>query len=258
MSSLPLALAVLVAAATPARGERVLRVCADPNNYPLSSARGGLENELASLVARELRARVEYTWWAQRRGFFRNTLSAKLCDVVIGVPVGLGFVRTTAPYYRSAYAIVTRANRKLRITSLDDPRLKTLRIGVQLAGDDGASPPPMHALAKRGIVDNVVGYNVLGDYLQDSPPAAVVRAVERGEIDVGIVWGPLAARKHDKLVVTPLADERELPMSFAIAFGVRKGDAALAAELDRVIAKRRGRIERILARWRVPIVEEKP
>ena len=258
MRSLPLALAVVAVASLPARGERVLRVCADPNNYPLSSERGGVENEVASLIARELGARVEYTWWAQRRGFFRNTLSAKLCDVVIGVPVGLGFVRTTSPYYRSAYAIVTRADRELAITSLDDPRLKVLRIGVQLAGDDGASPPPMHALAKRGIIDNVVGYNVLGDYLQDSPPSAVVRAVERGEVDVGIVWGPLAARKHAKLVVSPLPDDDELPMSFAIAVGVRKGDTALAAELDRVIARRRARIERILARWRVPVVKEAP
>lgn len=256
MRGIIVALAVLAASPLPARGDRVLRVCADPNNFPLSSTRGGLENELASLIARELGARVEYTWWAQRRGFFRNTLSANACDVVIGVPVGLGFVRTTAPYYRSAYAIVMRADRALAIRSLDDPRLRTLRIGVQLAGDEGASPPPLHALAKRGIVDNVVGYNVLGDYHEDSPPAAVVHAVERGDVDVGIVWGPLAASTRRRLVVTPLPDDPDLPMAFDIAFGVRKRDTALAAELDRVIARQGARIARVLARWHVPVVKE--
>ena len=93
---------------------RTLRVCADPNNAPLSSQRApALENEVAELLARELGARVEYTWWAQRRGFYRNTLSAHACDVVIGVPAGLDMVRTTAPYYRSSYAFVARKDRDL-------------------------------------------------------------------------------------------------------------------------------------------------
>src|SRR3982750_1541855 len=53
----------------------VLRVCADPNNLPFSNRRGeGFENKLAELLARDLSATVEYTWWAQRRGFFRSTL----------------------------------------------------------------------------------------------------------------------------------------------------------------------------------------
>lgn len=247
-------LVAIVLTTSLARADRVLRVCADPNNYPLSSERGGIENELATLIARELRARVEFTWWAQRRGFFRNTLSANACDVVMGVPRGLGMVRTTRAVYRSAYAIVTRVDRKLAIRSLDDPRLKTLRIGVQLAGDEGASPPPMHALAKRGIVDNVVGYNVLGDYTQDAPPATAVHAVRRGEVDVAIVWGPLAAGQRG-LAVVPLADDGDLPMTFDIALGVRKRDAELAAELDAAVARQRGRIARLLARWKVPVVE---
>jgi mxaJ protein len=252
MRGLALAAALVLEATSLASPRRVLRVCADPNNYPLSSKRGGFENDLAELIAAELGARVDYTWRAQRRGFFRSTLSANTCDVVMGVPVGLDMVRTTAPYYRSAYTIITRGDRAVR--SLDDPALAKLKIGVQLAGDDGASPPPLHALAVRGIVDNVVGYNVMGDYREDGPPAAVVHAVLAGEVDVGIAWGPLTGGTHAKLAVTALPDER-LPMAFDIALGVRKRDAELAAELDRVLVKRRAQIAKLLARWHIPTVK---
>src|SRR3954447_12709363 len=85
------ALALLSMSAADAAPDRVLRICADPNNLPFSSAKApGFENQIAEVLAHELGARIEYTWWAQRRGFFRNTLKARSCDVVIGVPVGLG------------------------------------------------------------------------------------------------------------------------------------------------------------------------
>ena len=86
------------------------KVCADPNNLPFSNASGaGFENELAELVAGELGKHVTYTWWAQRRGFVRNTLNAGRCDVVMGVPVDYELVETTRPYYRSTYVFVSRA-----------------------------------------------------------------------------------------------------------------------------------------------------
>jgi mxaJ protein len=238
---------------------RVLRVCADPNNLPFSSERTpGFENEIAEALARQLGATVEYTWWAQRRGFLRNTLRANLCDVVIGAPVGLEPARTTAPYYRSAYAFVSRADRALAIRSLDDPRLRRWKIGVSLVGDDGANSPPAHALARRGIIDNVVGYSVLGDYRRPSPPADALRAVVDGSVDVAIVWGPLAggfARSSPvRLVVTPLSEASDagLAMAFDIAVAVRPPDSALAAELDRALVARRAEIARILDRWGVP------
>src|SRR5881398_3515326 len=98
-----------------------LRVCADPNNLPFSNDRGeGFENRIATLIARDLGEHVEYTWWAQRRGFVRNTLNTGSCDVILGVPAGYGMVRTTRPYYRSTYVFVTRRDRGLHITYLDD------------------------------------------------------------------------------------------------------------------------------------------
>ncbi|HMH55230.1 MAG TPA: transporter substrate-binding domain-containing protein, partial [Gemmatimonadales bacterium] len=144
---------------------RELRVCADPNNLPFSNQRReGFENRLADLIAGELGDTVRYTWQPQRRGFLRNTLNANACDVVMGMPLGSDRVLTTRPYYRSSYVFVSRKDRHLRVRSLDDPVLRKLRIGVQLVGDDYANTPPVHALSRRGIVKNLVGYSVLGDY----------------------------------------------------------------------------------------------
>jgi mxaJ protein len=239
-------------AASPPAG-RTLRVCADPDNYPFTRAQGdGFENRIADVIANELGATLEYTWSAQRRGFFRTTLKARRCDVVLAVPAGFEMTRTTHPYYRSSYVFLSRADRKLRISSLDDPRLSRLKIGVQLIGDDGANTPPAHALARRGIVDNVVGYSVFAG------PDDIATAVARGDIDVAIVWGPRASSfaraSRPRLVVTPMraASDDGLALAFDIAMGVRHPDAALAADLDRAITARQGDIDRILDAYRVP------
>src|SRR5215217_8214805 len=180
--------------ATEARlAANALRVCADPNNLPFSNAKGqGFENRIAELVAREMGRSVKYTWWAQRRGFVRNTLNAGDCDVIIGVPASFDLTAVTNPYYRSSYVFVTRRDRNIHVSSYDDPILRKLRIGVQLVGDDGANTPPVHALGQRGIRGNLKGYLVYGDYREPNPPARIVDAVVKGEVDVAIVWGPLA------------------------------------------------------------------
>jgi mxaJ protein len=240
---------------------RVLRVCADPNNLPFSSARrDGLEDRIARVLADELGAELHYTWWAQRRGFFRNTLKAGTCDVVIGVPRGHGMVATSKPYYRSTYAFVTRRGAvQPPIAGFSDARLRTLRVGVPLVGDDGANPPPVHALASRGVVTNVTGYTVFGHYADDPPTGAILAALERGELDVAIVWGPLAgwwarARAKVPLDVTPAADETDgpLPLAFDISLGVRRNDRALLSELEGALARRRAAIDQILADYGVP------
>lgn len=259
---LGIAALVFVSGATrPVVPARVLRVCSDPNNLPFSNAKGeGFENRIAELIAKDLGARVEYTWWAQRRGYIRNSLKAKLCDVMIGVPTGLGTVLTTRPYYRSTYTFVTRRGMP-RVKSLDDPRLKTLRVGVQLIGDDFANSPPAEALTHRGIVKNVRGYTVIGDYHEPNPPSRIVRAVSSGEIDVGIVWGPLAGYFAQRsrvplrvMPVSPQIDVPYLPFVFDIAMGVRRGESAFRDSLDNVIMRRQPGIDRILESYGVPLV----
>jgi mxaJ protein len=186
--------ALIIATAMPTWAQEetgTLRVCADPNNLPFSNAREqGFENRIMRLIAAELGAEVKYTWRAQRRGFIRNGLNAGLCDVVAGVPADYEPTLTTRPYYRSSYVMVSRPD--LHLASLDDPALRELRIGVQMIGDDFANTPPAHALSQRGIVGNVVGFMVYGDYAEANPSAAIVRAVAANDLDLALVWGPLA------------------------------------------------------------------
>jgi len=251
-------------AAAARRGE--LRVCADPNNLPFSNRAGeGFENRIAELLAREMGRTVRYTWWAQRRGFIRSTLKAGECDLVTGVPSSLEMVQATRPYYRSTYVFVYRQDAGFEVRSFDDPVLRHKRIGVQLVGDDYANTPPAHALATRGIVGNVKGYTLYGDYSEPNPPARILDALARDEIDVAIVWGPLAGyfapREHARLKIVPVSPQVDvpfLPFVFDIGMGVRRGDLALAAEVERVLRDRRAAVDSILARYGVPRVDPRP
>lgn len=244
--------------ATPAR--KPLRVCADPNNLPFSNQRlEGFENKIADLLAGELRTTVQYTWRAQRRGFIRETLKAGACDVVMGVPRNLEPTLTSLPYYRSTYVFVTRKNKGVAVRSFDDPALKRLRIGVQLIGDDGANSPPVHALAQRGVVNNLRGYTVYGDYREDSPPARIIDAVARGEVDVAVVWGPLAGyfapRQGAPLTIVPVApgaDSPALPMVYDISLGVRRGERELLNKLEAALESNRAAVQRLLREYGVP------
>jgi mxaJ protein len=244
-----------------AQKEPVLRVAADPNNLPFSNQRlEGFENKIAELIARELHARLEYVWHAQRRGFFRETLKHGDADLVMGVPSHFDMALTTAPYYRSSYVFVRRKAAPVKVTSLDDPQLRKLKIGVQLIGDDGSDTPPAHALAARGIVNNVVGYTLYGDYATQNPPARIVEAVANGDIDLAIVWGPLAGyfARNAKvpLELTPVSPQSDGPLRFAfdISLGVKRSDPELKKQLDQFLAQHQAEINVILDRYHVPRV----
>ena len=239
---------------------RELRVCADPNNLPFSNAAGeGFENRIVELLARNLDATVRYTWWAQRRGYVRNTLREGECDLWPGVASGLEMLATTRPYYRSTYVFVTRPDGP-RIASFDDSRLRELTVGVQMVGNDAQNTPPAHALARRGILGNVRGFMIYGQYQQPNPAAGIVEAVARGDVDVAVVWGPLAGyfgAKHDLAItpVSPVMDGPQWPMVFDIAMGVRRGEPAFKAEIDHALAHNRAAITAILTDYHVPLVK---
>ncbi|HVX75031.1 MAG TPA: substrate-binding domain-containing protein [Bradyrhizobium sp.] len=260
-------IAAIALAATPANAEQALpsqplRVCADPNNLPFSNHdQAGFENKLAKMIAQAFGETLTYTWWAQRRGFIRHTLKAGDCDLVMGVPADYKLVERTHPYYRSTYVFVTRQDSHLDISTLTDDRLRHLRIGVHLIGDDGNNTPPAHVLGTLGIVDNVRGYMIYGDYRQPDPPARLIKAVEDGDIDVAAAWGPLAGY-FVKLSKIPLSvsaiedDGRFAPqrLQFSIAMGVRKGDDALRDRLNEFIDQHRSEIKTLLESYGVPLI----
>jgi mxaJ protein len=233
-----------------------LRVCADPDNLPYSHQdESGFENRIASLAAQELGAKLVYLWHPQQRGFVRKTLGADLCELWIGVPSGFERVLTTKPYYRSGYVFVFPKTSVL--TSFDDARLRKLRIGVQLPGNDLAATPPGHALAVRGAIDNVVGFPVMGE---GHAAQRIVEAIAKGELDAGLVWGPqagfFASRRHLQVSKATAPPELSgMPFEFSISMGVRRGAQALRDELDGVIARRQTDIDAILAEYAVPRVQ---
>jgi mxaJ protein len=243
-----------------AASETALRVCADPNNLPFSNQKGeGFENKIAELIAADMHRPVEYTWWAQRRGFFRNTLKDGKCDVVMSVPAAFEMASATRSYYRSTYVFVTRRDSHLDIKSFDDPQLKTLKVGVQILGVDATNSPPAVALTNRGIVNNVRGYTVYGDYTQDSPPKAVIDGVVNKEVDVAIVWGPLAgywaAKQKVPLEIHPVSPQVDLPylpFVYDISVGIRRGEDDLKNHIEDVLARHHDDIDKILNSYHMP------
>jgi mxaJ protein len=239
--------------------QNVLHVCADPNNMPFSNQKQeGFENKLAELVAAQLDDQLEYTWWSERGSLVKNTLNAGRCDVLMGVPTSLDQVTATRPYYASTYVFLSRRDRALHVTSLSDPRLRNLKIGSHVVGEDLA--PPAYALARQGITENVVGFSLFGAYGEANPARKIVEAVERGEVDLAIVWGPLggyfAQCAKTPLDVTPVAPPVffGIPFTYEISIAVRKGDDALKDRLDAVLERNADAIHQLLARYGVPEV----
>jgi quinoprotein dehydrogenase-associated probable ABC transporter substrate-binding protein len=247
-----------------AEGQRVdlvshsaLRVCADPANLPFSDDKGeGFENKIAAIVAGDLKLPVEYTWFPQATGFIRNTLSAKRCDVVMGYAQGDDLVLNTNPYYRSTYALVYRTGARLDgIDSLADPRLSDKRIGI-IAGT-----PPSNIMLRLGLMQRAKPYPLMVDRRYDSPGERMVADIRSGDIDAGVLWGPIAgyyaARGGERLAVVPLLKETGEPrLAYRITFGVRNLEDDWKHQLNDIIARRQGEIDAVLLQYGVPLLDE--
>jgi len=248
---------LVIAAANAVAAQRVLRVCADPNNLPFSNQQQqGFENRIADLLARDLGAVVEYTWWSMRRGFVRNALNAGVCDVIMAMPAESEMVLATRPYYKSTYVFASRKDDDLKLTSLNDSRFAEWRVGVQLAGNDFV--PPAHALAARGITGTLIPFSLYGAEGEANPQAKIMEAVARGDVDVAIVWGPFAGYFAKKigtpLEIVPVSPSswRSMPFTFSIAAAVRKGDAELRDQLDGALQHQCTAIQAILSEYGLP------
>ncbi len=235
----------------------VLRVCADPANLPFTNEAGaGFENKIAELLARDLGVPLQYTWFPQATGFVRNTLAAKRCDVVMGYAAGSDPVQNTNPYYRSAWVLVTRQGEALDgIEALGDPRLKGKRLGI-IAGT-----PPATLLALNGLIGQAKPYRLNVDRRHESPSEDMVGDIASGEIDGGILWGPIggyfAKQAGKPLTMAPLTrHEAGVPMTFRITFGIRHGETEWKHRLNDFIAARQGEINRVLLDYGVPLIDE--
>jgi mxaJ protein len=261
-AGLVIALVMLCAWVTQAQAQaddgKQLRVCGDPNNLPFSNQKlEGIENKIAVVLAKDLGLTVAYTWWPHQRGVIKRALNTRRCDVMLGIPKGYDPVLWTKPYYRTGYVLAYRKDRGLKVRDLDDPALKTLKIGVQV------NTPPHDALGQRGIVgDNVVGYQLMFDsnFHAEDYPGKLVEDLIAGTIDVGLVWGPIAGyfvkKKAAPLELVVLEDRPESGNRFAfdISIGVRKGDKELKGRLEDALARRHDEIRHILENFGVPLL----
>jgi mxaJ protein len=249
--------------------DKVLRVCADPNNLPLSHKnKQGYENKIAELLAKDLGWTVEYTWFPQRMGFIRNTLRARdpetnrwKCDLVPGVSPDSEMTANTKPYYRSTYALAYLKGKGLDdikspedLTKLPPEKLKSLRIGVV------ARTPAVDWLLKHNLFDQAVPYQIQTGDPEHYQGQIVEKDLASGKIDAAIVWGPMAGyfakRSSAPIAVMPLKSEQGIKMDYAIAMGVRRGEKEWQQQVDSLLQKNQPEIKKILTDYGVPLVDE--
>ena len=255
-SRFPKALVIALLLSASITHARELRVCADPDNLPFSNVKQeGFENRIAELVAHELDADLKYEWQRMGRGFVREFLNKSRCDLLIGIPAQFPAVLTTSPYYRSSFVFVVRRDAKVKPASLDDPHIREMKIGVQALDEEYT--PPGQALARRGLQDSIVGFYSVGPNAR-----LIIQAVAKRQVNAAIVWGPVAgyfARTYGiALQIRQLedaTDSPDLPFTFAISMGVKKGNYALRNELETVLREKNNEIQEILANYGVPQVE---
>lgn len=248
----------------------VLRVCADPDNLPLSNDRGeGYENKIAASLARDLGRKLEYTYFPQRMGFVRNTLRRQdpqtqqfKCDVIIGVPKGYELTATTRPYMRSTYALLFRHRPELEgletaedLMKLPAEKVRALRFGVF------AQSPGADWLLRNELLDRGVFYAAQSGDPHENPALVVERDLSAGTIDVAIVWGPIAGflmRKHADFPAwraVPFKPDADIKFDYEISMGVRFGEKEWRATLDAWIAEHEQSVNEILSSFLVPLLD---
>ncbi len=231
---------------------KVFRVCSDPRNLPFSNEKGeGFENKLAELLASKLGKSLSYTWYPNSMGFVRNTLGSYRCDVIMGFPQGDDIAQVTNPYYATAYALVFKPGTGLDgAGSLSDPRLRDKRIGIV------AGTPPSSIMAANGLMSRAKPYPLVIDTRVDSSARDMIKDIEDGTVDAGILWGPMAGyfamHATPKLTVVPLTGPR---MTFRISMAVRHQDQEFKRLLNRLIQDNQGEINALLQSYGVPLLD---
>lgn len=232
-----------------------LAVCADPAGLPYSSRAGtGFDNRIARILGDELGADLRFVWMPDRRGkTARGFLHEGACDMIMGVIDGQHGTMTSHAYYRSGYVFVFRADEP-GVGSLDDPALGGLRVG--LPGGARRTTPPALGLTRRGHMARLVHFAATGT--AGETETRILAALDAGEIDLAVLWGPNAApligAAHVIRPVTPEIDMPFLPMFASFSIAVRPEDAALRDALDRALAARWDEVQAVLRETGLPLL----
>jgi len=229
------------------------KVCADPDNMPYSNSKQeGFEDKIAAVLAKELGKKLSYQYAYYRQGFLRNTLNANRCDYVMSTTSDNDSMRTSVPYYRSGYVFVYRKSSGYNITDWDAPDLRKGIIGII------GQSPPTRPLADHNLMENARPYRLQRDL--NFPPSQLIDDLVKGDLDVAIVWGPIAGyfakNASIPLVVVPIPEYEDKNVkgkeNWNISIGVRNKDKARAEELNKAIASRQADIDKILDEYGVP------
>lgn len=262
----------LAAVMLPALAEEKFKVCADPLNPPYSTKnKDGFENKIAELLAKELGQKVEYTWFAQRIGFIRNTLIAPVneldvdsdkykCDIVMGVPAGYDLTLTTSPYYKSTYVLLIAKGRgwddikdAAQLTELPLQRQEKLKIAMFDRG------PGATWLQQNGLLDQGISYQSMSGDSENNTAMQIDKDLKAKKIDMVILWGPMAAyvtaqSPKNSYIMIPMKSTPRIKFDFAMAMGVRNGDKERKAQLDKLIATKADKIQAIIASYNIPLL----
>ena len=248
------------------------KVCADPLNPPYSTKKlDGFENKIAELFAKELGQTVEYTWFPQRIGFIRNTLTASLnesavdskdfkCDIIMGVPAGYDMVLTTTPYYQSTYVLLIAKGRGFdditdasQLAGLPLERQESLKIAMFDRG------PGTVWLQKNGLLDQGIPYQSMSGDDENNVAMQIDKDIKAKKIDMVFLWGPIAGyvishSPKDSYSVIPMKSTPGLKFEFAMSMGVRNDDKARKEALDKLIVAKKSEIQAIIASYHIPLI----
>jgi quinoprotein dehydrogenase-associated probable ABC transporter substrate-binding protein len=233
-----------------------LRVCSDPGNLPLSNNRGeGFENKIATVLASALGTTVEYYYRPSiERGLTRSTLDADQCDIMLDMPLGADDVLVTSALYRTTYVLASRSDRGLDFKSLDDPRLKNLKVGVY------ETSAIREALVDHGVGKVEIHYlSHNADLVPENQPSYQIQEVTDGKLDVAAAWGPLAGyykvvKKAPLNIQAANLMDDSVPLEYDMAIAMRRNDRDLQHRIEQAMHDQRDALHAILVDYGVPLV----
>jgi quinoprotein dehydrogenase-associated probable ABC transporter substrate-binding protein len=232
-----------------------LRVCADPANLPFSNERGeGFENRIAQIMGDALGLPVRSIFFPQVQGFVRNTLGLRRCDLVMGTVASDEVMQNTNPYYHTTYVAVFRNDRPPPSEDFADPAQRALRFGVV------ARTPPVDLLVRAGLLDRTRSYALVVDTRVEAPATQMLRDVAAGELDVALIWGPIAGYQihvqHLPLTMRALPSAPGAArMDYRITMGVRANEPQWRRRINAAIRDRQAEITAVLRDFGLPLLD---